>query len=179
MSGDWFVYRIMVTNNGLDTATGIVVTDLIPEPPLTAFQVINSGFTTYEWLSDYFSGSIDSLAQGASVSADVWVTVSGTGNVCNEANAQLTSRSDTLPSNNTEQSCVDVLACSGSQTCEGEIYGKDFARSDDGTTRTSEVTCVVEASCGYAGEYSGTAASLTYGSMVVPNSGTIDVPLEL
>jgi hypothetical protein len=63
MSGDWFVYRIKVTNNGLDTATGIVVTDLIPEPPFTAFQVVNSGFTTYEWLSDYFSGSIDTLAQ--------------------------------------------------------------------------------------------------------------------
>lgn len=108
MSGDWFVYRIVVTNNGLDTATGIVVTDLIPEPPLSAFQVVNNGFDSYEWLSDYFSGTINTLAEGASVSADVWVTVSGTGNVCNEANAQLTSRSDTLLANNSEQSCVDV-----------------------------------------------------------------------
>ena len=63
--------------------------------------------------------------------------------------------------------------------CEGEMYGKDFVRSDDGTTWTSEVTCVVEASCGYAGEYTGIAASLTYGSMVVPTSGTILVPNEL
>ena len=41
------------------------------------------------------------------------------------------------------------------------------------------MTCVVEASCGYAGEYSGTAASLTYGSTGVANSGTINVPNEL
>jgi hypothetical protein len=64
------------------------------------------------------------------VSADIWVKVSvATGELCNLAQAFLTSRQDTLTPNNEEQSCVEVLACSVSQSCEGEIYGRDFAAS--------------------------------------------------
>ncbi len=45
--------------------------------------------------------------------------------------------------------------------------------------RVSDVTCVVEADCGYWWEYSGTAAWLIYSSMWVANNGTVLIPLEL
>jgi uncharacterized repeat protein (TIGR01451 family) len=62
MSGDRYVYRIKVTNNGIDTATGISVTDTIPAA-LTAFQIENNGFTSYGLLPNYFSGYVASLAE--------------------------------------------------------------------------------------------------------------------
>jgi glutamate-1-semialdehyde aminotransferase len=41
------------------------------------------------------------------------------------------------------------------------------------------LTCIVEASCGYGGEYSGTAASLSYGTITVLSTGTVNIPNEL
>lgn len=104
------MYRIEVTNNGNDTATGISVMDFIPEPPFSAYQLVNNGFDTYELLPDYFSGTVNSLVQGASVSADIWITVTETGtDICNEGLVQLLSRTDTNLSNNAEESCVDIM----------------------------------------------------------------------
>jgi uncharacterized repeat protein (TIGR01451 family) len=180
MNGDWYVYRVMVRNNGLETATWIRVSDMIPSG-LEIFQVVNNGYDAYEWVPDYFSGSVNSLWEWWEVYADLWVSVSWTwwSTICNEVNGVLMSRSDTMSGNNTEESCVDVWVCAWWQTCVWEIYGKDFSSSNDWTEWISEVTCVVEADCAYWWEYSGTAASLEYSSVAVPNNGTILVPYEL
>ena len=60
MNGDRYVYRVMTRNNGLETATGIRVSDMIPSG-LEIFQVVNNGYDAYEWVPDYFSGSVNSL----------------------------------------------------------------------------------------------------------------------
>ncbi len=180
MNGDRYVYRVMTRNNGLETATGIRVSDMIPSG-LEIFQVVNNGYDAYEWVPDYFSGSVNSLWAWWEVYADLWVRVLWTwwSTICNEVNGVLMSRSDTMSGNNTEESCVDVWVCAWWQTCVWEIYGKDFSTNNNGLIRVSDVTCVVEADCGYWWEYTGTAAGLIYSSMWVANNGTVLIPLEL
>jgi hypothetical protein len=94
------------------------------------------------------------------VYADLFVRVTGSGQVCNAGQTRWTVRTDTNLANNEEQSCVDVQTCTDTQSCVGEIYGKNFNNTVNGSLYTSTVTCVVEATCGYGQEFTGVSAQL-------------------
>jgi uncharacterized repeat protein (TIGR01451 family) len=62
MSGDWFVYRVQVTNSGLNTVTGVTVFDSLPAQ-IYPFNIINNGYTAIGYTPTTVSGYIASLVQ--------------------------------------------------------------------------------------------------------------------
>ena len=102
--GNDLSYTLRVQNNGPNTATGVVLTDVLPEnvtfvsasPACTN----NGGIVTC---------NIPSIVRGRSVTETIVVTATATGQVCNTATVAA-AQSDPLSDNNTGTACTDVAS---------------------------------------------------------------------
>jgi uncharacterized repeat protein (TIGR01451 family) len=92
--GNNIVYTLTVTNNGPSTATGVVVTDILPANTTYVSNSCGAAFAagTVTW-------NVGSLAPAAAASCDITVTVTAPGAIVNTATATSTS-TDPTPGNN-------------------------------------------------------------------------------
>ncbi|KZX16547.1 beta strand repeat-containing protein [Methanobrevibacter filiformis] len=79
--GDTVVYTIVVSNNGLNGATGVVVTDGLDYSKL---QFVSASNASYDSVTGRWN--VGSLAAGKSLSLNITVLVIGTGSIVNVAN---------------------------------------------------------------------------------------------
>ena len=95
-------FNITATNNGPGTATGVVVTDLVPAGMTLTGNTPSQG--TYDTVSGQWS--IGTLANGASVTLQLSATVDTVGTKTNTATVTGINENDTNPSNNTASAAL-------------------------------------------------------------------------
>lgn len=155
VAGEQFTYTITVTNNGPDTATGIVANDSLPADLSFVSGTFTSGSGT---VTESPSGSgdltinIDDLANGASATIDVVVSVAATAGatLTNTATVTGTPNTDTDPSNNTVTETTPVVrnvdvevtkTSTGTPTAGGQLtYTIEVTNNGPGDARDVEVT---------------------------------------
>jgi uncharacterized repeat protein (TIGR01451 family) len=99
--GDIITYTVTLTNNGPDTATSIVISDLLPAGVTYSSNTPSQG--TY--ISGSGAWSVGTLANGASATLDISATVDpGTAaqTITNTASVSNVDQADTIPANNSD-----------------------------------------------------------------------------
>ena len=92
--GDKAVYTIVLTNHGPQDATGVIVRDQLP----SAVTYVSSTGGTYD--SHTGAWTIGNLANGASATLKITVTIGRTGAISNTANVTAADQRDPVSSNN-------------------------------------------------------------------------------
>lgn len=172
VAGEQFTYTITVTNNGPDTATGIVVTDNLP----TDLSFVSGSFTTGSGTvtespasSGNLSISVDDLASSGSAVIDIIVLVAadaGT-SISNTATVVGSPDTDTDTSNNsaTETTPVDrnvdvgvTKTTSGTATAGGQqTYTIEVTNNGPGVARGVEVTDTLDSRLSFSSFDAGTS----------------------
>ncbi len=104
-----FNLTLTLTNSGPDTATGIEVTHLVPEPELSFVSA--TGLGTYNYSSGQGIWQIASLASGSSATISVRVnSAPGTGGLTVTSTATITALNETdpVPSNDSDSVNLDI-----------------------------------------------------------------------
>ena len=108
-SGGDLLYTLLITNNGPDTATGVVATNVLPPgvtlQSATPSQGSCSGTTTV-------TCDLGAILNAGTASIEILVVTSGTGTITD--NASVTAlQSDPVPGNNTASATTQVVVGSG------------------------------------------------------------------
>ncbi len=139
MPGDSFVYTLLVTNNGPSTATGVVVTDLLPADISFVSGSTSQGSVTES--NGAVTASLGDLANGESVTLTLTVSVGTTasGTLTNTATVAA-SEDETDTSNNSDSESTPVIPPALS-TLAGVVYidSNGNGQFDSGDTGLSGV----------------------------------------
>ena len=104
-SGGDLLYKMLIVNNGPDTATGVVATNVLPASvtlfSATPSQGSCSGTTTV-------TCSVGSILDSGTASVDILVVTSTTGTITNNASVTAV-ESDPVPGNNTASATTSVV----------------------------------------------------------------------
>jgi len=134
--GDTITYTITLTNNGPDTATNIVISDLLPAGVTYSSDTPSQG--------TYASGSglwtVGTLANAASATLDISATVdSGTAaqTITNTASVSSVDQGDQTPANNSDSAALQVQ---GADLAVTKIVNDPIPNEGDTITYTITLT---------------------------------------
>ncbi|MFY0594773.1 hypothetical protein, partial [Roseivirga sp.] len=102
--GDDITFTVRVSNNGTDLATGVSVTDLLPDG--YTFVSKNTGFGSYDENSGLWT--IGSVSTTQTATLEIVATVLSTGNYDNTATITAADQGDPVTANNTSTVTVDT-----------------------------------------------------------------------
>ncbi|MFC1848481.1 PKD domain-containing protein, partial [Chloroflexota bacterium] len=107
--GDTITYTITLDNNGPDTATNIIITDLLPSGVTYVSDSPDQG--TYS--DSTGAWDVGSLANGISIDLDITATVdasTATQTITNTASVSSVDQADSVPANNSDSAALTVQA---------------------------------------------------------------------
>jgi len=138
--GSNLTYTITVTNNGPETATGVVLTDILPSN--VTYVSASSIQASYTKSGNTITCNICTLSNGASATVTIVVTPTTVGTITNTATVTC-NETDTNSANNTATATTTVNEATGCSTWS-DVIGKYNSYVSGQATWTDVINCYNE-----------------------------------